>query len=164
MPVDTYAADKGYDDSDNHFYLEQHGLHSAIRLKRTRTEKKDTNKQVWVELSQTPRYQQGLKERYKFERKFGEAKQEHGLGRCRYLGKVGFAVQVFLNSDGAEIETSGQTIDRDRLQNEDSEHLIKGELAMFAEKRHTIKPGDPCWWHFEGVNLPAPGVFPSHLS
>ena len=53
---------------------------------------------MWVELSQTPRYQQGLKERYKIERKFGEAKQGHGLGRCRYLGKMGFAVQAFLTA------------------------------------------------------------------
>jgi len=49
-----------------------------------------------VRLEQTPQYQQGLKERYKIERKFGEAKQGHGLGRCRYLGKAGFAVQAFL--------------------------------------------------------------------
>ena len=62
MPVDAYAADKGYDDGDNHFYLEQHGLYSAIRLKRKRTEKKDANKQVWVELSQMPHHQQGLKD------------------------------------------------------------------------------------------------------
>ena len=96
--VDTYAADKGYDNGDNHFYLEQQGLHSAIRLKRTRTEKKDANKQVWVELCQTQHYQQGLKQRYKIERKFGEAKQGHGLGRCRYLGRVGFAVQAFLTA------------------------------------------------------------------
>ena len=98
LPADTYAADKAYDSGDNHFYLEQRGLHSAIRLKRTRTEKKDANKQVWLALGQTERYQQGLKERYKIERKFGEAKQGHGLGRCRYLGKIGFAVQAFLTA------------------------------------------------------------------
>ncbi len=73
-------------------------LHSAIRLKKTRTDKKDDNKQVWLDLKQTPQYQQGLKERYKIERKFGEAKQGHGLGRCRYLGKAGFAVQAFLTA------------------------------------------------------------------
>ena len=49
-------------------------------------------------MGQTERYQQGLKERYKIERKFGEAKQGHGLGRCRYLGKIGFAVQAFLTA------------------------------------------------------------------
>ena len=30
------------------------------------------------------------------ERKFGEAKKWHGLGRCRYLGVVRHAIQVYL--------------------------------------------------------------------
>jgi IS5 family transposase len=96
LPVDTYAGDKGYDDSNNHYYLESHGLHSAIRLKKTRTEKKDVHKQVWLELENTSQYKEGLKERYKIERKFGEAKQGHGFGRCRYVGKARYAVQSFL--------------------------------------------------------------------
>jgi transposase, IS5 family len=98
LPVETYTADKAYDDGNNHFNLEVRGLHSAIRLKKTRTQKKDANKQVWLDLRETPQYQQGLKERYKIERKFGEAKQGHGLGRCRYLGRVGFAVQSLLTA------------------------------------------------------------------
>ena len=98
LPLETYTADKGYDDGSNHYYLELHQLHSAIRLKKTRTHKKDKNKQVWLDLEQTPQYQQGLKERYKIERKFGEAKQGHGLGRCRYLGEAGFTVQAFLTA------------------------------------------------------------------
>jgi len=98
LPVDTYSGDKGYDDGNNHYYLELCGLHSAIRLKKTRTEKKDVNKQVWLELKETLQYQQGLKERYKIERKFGEAKQGHGLGRCRYVGMLGFAVQAFMTA------------------------------------------------------------------
>jgi IS5 family transposase len=95
LPVETYTADKAYDDGENHYNLEVRGLHSAICLKQTRTEKKDANKQVWLDLRQTPQYQQGLQERYKVERKFGEAKQGHGLGRCRYLGRMGFVVQAF---------------------------------------------------------------------
>jgi IS5 family transposase len=95
LPIETYTADKAYDDGENHYNLEVRGLHSAIRLKKTRTEKKDDNKQVWLDLRQTPQYLQGLKERYKVERKFGEAKQGHGFGRCRYLGRLGFAVQAF---------------------------------------------------------------------
>lgn len=95
LPVTIYAADKAYDDGDNHLHLELNGLCSAIRLKKTRTQKKDANKQVWLELQATPQYQKGLKERYKIERKFGEAKQGHGLGRCRYIGRVMFAVQAF---------------------------------------------------------------------
>ncbi|RJQ41712.1 MAG: IS4/IS5 family transposase [Anaerolineaceae bacterium] len=98
LPVDTYAADKGYDDGNNHFYLEYRGLHSAIHLKDTRIEKKDDNKEVWLALLKTPQYEQGLKERYKIERKFGEAKQGHGLGRCRYVGQLKFAIQVFFTA------------------------------------------------------------------
>jgi len=98
LPVETYAADKAYDDGENHYNLEVRGLHSAIRLKKSRTEKKDGNKQVWLDLRQTPQYRQGLEERYKIERKFGEAKQGHGFGRCRYLGRLGFTVQAFFTA------------------------------------------------------------------
>lgn len=98
LPVETYAADRGYDDGNNHFYLEHRRLHSAIRLKDNRTGKKDSNKEVWLQLLKTPQYQQGAKERYKIERKFGEAKQGHGLGRCRYLGRVRFAVQALFTA------------------------------------------------------------------
>lgn len=98
LPVNTYAADKGYDDGNNHFYLELKGLHSAIHLKDNRLDKKDDNKEIWVNLVKTPQYQQGLKERYKIERKFGEGKQSHGLGRCRYVGKTKFAIQAFFTA------------------------------------------------------------------
>ena len=98
LPVETYAADKAYDDGENHYNLEVRSLHSAICLKKTRTEKKDDNKQVWLDLQNTPQYQQGRKERYKVERKFGEAKQGHGLGRCRFLGRLGFTVQAFFTA------------------------------------------------------------------
>ena len=98
IPFETVAGDKGYDDGDNHFFLETKGLYSAIRLKKTRTHKKDGHTQVWGQLIVTPQYQQGLKERDKIERKFGEAKQGHGLGRCRYLGRVRFAIQAFFTA------------------------------------------------------------------
>ena len=98
LPVQTYAGDKGYDNGDNHYHLELHELHSAIRLKKTRTEKKDGNKQIWLDLIETPQYQEGLKQRYKIERKFGEAKQNHGLGRCRYVGKMRFMVQAYFTA------------------------------------------------------------------
>jgi len=47
---------------------------------------------------QSPAYQDGRKERYKIERKFGEAKQGHGLGRCRYLGLLRFGIQMFFTA------------------------------------------------------------------
>ncbi len=94
--ADTYSGDKAYDDSDLHYRLSEKGKHSALRLKDTRLSKKDANKDVWLELEQTPEYQAGLKERYKIERKFGEAKRWHGFGRCRYLGLLRYGIQAFL--------------------------------------------------------------------
>lgn len=90
------AADRGYDDGENHYYLELRGIASAIRLHDYRTEKKDKNKGGWMALEQSPPYQEGLKERYKVERKLGEAKKWHGLGRCRYVGFLRHAIQVYL--------------------------------------------------------------------
>ena len=98
MPVEIVSGDRGYDDSDNHYLLATLGIQSAIRLKRNRTEKKDASKEVWVALVQSEGYQEGLKERYKVERKFGEAKLGHGLRRCRYVGLVKYAIQVILTA------------------------------------------------------------------
>jgi IS5 family transposase len=67
------AADKGYDDGENHYYLKEKGIHSAIRLNNYRTQKKDGNKEVWLQLKESREYGEGLKERYKIERKLGEA-------------------------------------------------------------------------------------------
>jgi hypothetical protein len=49
-------------------------------------------------LTPTPKYQHGLKELCKMERKFREAKQGYGLGRCRYLGRIQSAVQAFFTA------------------------------------------------------------------
>jgi len=96
LPVETYSGDRGYDDSENHFGLASRGLHSALKLNRYRTEKKDRNKEVWVALKQTPQYEAGQKVRYKIERKYGEAKGYHGLRRCRYLGYLRMTIQAYL--------------------------------------------------------------------
>ena len=98
LDIDTYTADRGYDDGNNHYYLEYHHLNSAIHLKDNRTHKKDSHKQPWLDILDTPMYHEGLLERYKIERKFGEAKQGHGLGRCRYLGLMGYAVQAYFTA------------------------------------------------------------------
>ena len=98
LPVDTYTADRAYDDSDNQVFLDSKGLHSALKLHSYRTQKKDDNKRVWLELEASEHYQRGLKQRYKIERKFGEAKKEHGLGRCRYVGLAYYAIQGILTA------------------------------------------------------------------
>jgi hypothetical protein len=63
-----------------------------------RTEKKDPSKAVWPQLQESEECQQGLKERYKIERKFGEAKKPHGLGRCGYVGLLRYAIQSLLTA------------------------------------------------------------------
>lgn len=98
LPVETYTADRGYDDGGNHYLLEARGLHSAIHLNRYRTEKANGNQEVWRVLKASPAYRAGQKERYKIERKFGEAKQNHGLRRCRYLGWVRYVLQAYLTA------------------------------------------------------------------
>jgi hypothetical protein len=46
-------------------------------------------------------YKTGRKKRYKIERKVGEAKQGYVLGRCRYIGLLGFGVQTYFTADCA---------------------------------------------------------------
>lgn len=98
VPLQTVTADRGYDDSQNHYWLEQSGLQSAICLNDYRTKKKDANKEIWIEMKANPAYRQGLQERYKIERKFGECKQQHGLGRCRYRGLERYEIQALLTA------------------------------------------------------------------
>jgi len=96
IEVGTVAGDKGYDDGDNHYYLQDKGINSALRLNNYRTEKKDRNKEGWLELKESQGYIDGLKERYKVERKFGEARKWHGFSRCRYTGFIRHAIQSYL--------------------------------------------------------------------
>ena len=98
VAADTYSGDMGYDDGDLHFRLAQVGKHSALRLHAYRIQKKDANTEVWQALRATPEYAAGLKERYKIERKFGEGKLWHRLGRCRYLGLVRYGIQAYLTA------------------------------------------------------------------
>lgn len=95
IAIGIVAGDKGYDDGDNHYYLEQKGIKSAIRLKRNRTGKKDSNKEKWLKLTESAEYKAGLKERYKIERKFGEGRKWHGYIRSRYVGFVRHAIQSY---------------------------------------------------------------------
>ena len=98
LPVEIYAGDRGYDDTDNHFLLETEDLHSSLKLNKYRTEKKDGNKEVWVDLLASDEYQAGQRERYKIERKYGEAKTNHGLRRCRYVGRMRYLIQAYLTA------------------------------------------------------------------
>lgn len=49
-------------------------------------------------MTATTEFQQGCQERYKSEHKFGEAKQNHGLGRCRHVSQSRFLLQAVLTA------------------------------------------------------------------
>ena len=93
----VYTADKAYDDGDNHTCLKDHNFGDALCLKKTRTNSKSwENNKYWQALAGQPAYEEGLTERYKIERGFGDVKTRHGFSRCRYLGLKGFAIQSYL--------------------------------------------------------------------
>jgi len=96
IPVGIVAADRGYDDGENHEFSRERGIASAIHLNSYRTQKKD--KEIWVKLKESPFYQKGIRERGKIEGKFGEIKEYHEFGRCRYLGLLRYAIQGYLTA------------------------------------------------------------------
>ena len=93
-----YTGDRAYDDTDLHYRLWESDKFSAFSLNDHRTNKKDDTKEVWQRVVNSPQYQAGLGQRYKVERKFGEAKRWHGFGRCRYLGLVSYGIQAHLTA------------------------------------------------------------------
>jgi len=96
LPTHTYGGDKAYDDTDLFERIEQLGLHVGIKLRRTRTTKKDANKQRWLDLKETLHYQVATALRSRVEQPFGQAKDKHGFERCRYLGHLSHGLQAFL--------------------------------------------------------------------
>jgi IS5 family transposase len=94
--AEIYAGDKAYDDTDLHVRLWDHGQFPAFRLRRFRTAGDSSRHRFWQSIEASPEYQAGEAERYKIERKFGEAKLWHGFGRCRYLGLVRYGIQAHL--------------------------------------------------------------------
>ena len=96
LPTHTYGGDKAYDDTDLFERLEQLGLRVGITLRRTRTTKRDPNKQRWELLKETKTYQVATKLRSRVEQPFGQAKDKHSFERCRYVGHLSHGLQAFL--------------------------------------------------------------------
>jgi len=96
LPTRAYGGDKAYDDTDIHERLVQEQLNTAITLKRQRITKKDAHKDRWLQLLADPLYQQRVKQRFRVEQPFGNAKHNHGFERCRYLGLARYRIQSFL--------------------------------------------------------------------
>ena len=84
-----YAGDKAYDDTDLPYRLWAAGKGSALRLKRTAPGVSNEHHAFWRQVAAS---------RFKVERKYGEAKRWHGLGRCRYLGLLRYGIQAYLTA------------------------------------------------------------------
>ena len=98
IEAEIYAGDRAYDDTDLHFRLWDSGQHTAFRLNAYRTRESNKHSEFWKGIQESPEYRAGEAERYKIERKFGEAKLWHGFGRCRYLGLLNYGIQAFLTA------------------------------------------------------------------
>ena len=72
------------------------GKRSALKLRKFRTQKKNPNKQRWIDQLADAFYQAGQRLRCRIEPKFGEAKAWHRFGRCRYRGLDRFKMQSYL--------------------------------------------------------------------
>ena len=86
-------ADKGYDTNYNHNLIEKKlWSQSFIMIKKNRTVPK------LVKRLRSAIYCRTTKERYKVERRFADGKNNHGLGKCRWLGQWKMEIQSYLTA------------------------------------------------------------------
>ena len=91
-PQTAVTADQAYETAYHEFLCKQKNLIPYLAIKSNR---KDPFKQREKE---NPKYQAALKIRSLYERTFGEAKQWHGLRRCRWRGLAKTTVQCLLTA------------------------------------------------------------------
>jgi transposase, IS5 family len=99
----TYGADRGYDDGENHVWLETEKLKDAICLKGIQTG--ETPIARWTKHTTQEEFDAGRKQRYTVERVNGSVKKDHGLGRARYLGLQKMALQTSLTALAHNLKT-----------------------------------------------------------
>lgn len=102
------SADKAYDSENIHRHLEERGIFSAIHLKKNRLQTRDgtlksedffhQTENHYLETYLNPKYEQGVRERYKAEQIFAESKRYHGWRKSRYLGLSRNRVQSYLTA------------------------------------------------------------------
>ena len=124
VDADTYAGDRAYDDTRLHYFLACQGKHTALHLQSYRTLKKDANKEPWQRVLASAEYQQGRAERYKIERKFGEAKRWHGFGRCRSLGLARYGIQAFMTAIALNVKRIAYLLSGVRFRTPDRKALV----------------------------------------
>lgn len=93
------GGDKGYEDAILIKLIEEEGMMSVIKTKRTRILKGEMEHiQAWEDYAQNPEREEQQKKRGFVERPFADMKQNHGFGRCQYLGLAKFKMQAFLTA------------------------------------------------------------------
>ena len=109
MKLAEYAASVNQKkaESDLAYDLQKYQTEQLVTAEQVKVQVVEKENQIMVQEKEIARRERELAatvnrpaeaERYKIERKFGEAKQGHGLGRCRYIGRMRFAVQAFFTA------------------------------------------------------------------
>lgn len=98
-----YAADRGYDDGENHAWLESKKLKDAICLKGIKEGESPVAR--WIKYTSQEEFDVGRKKRYTVERVNGSMKKDHGLRRARYLGIKKMALQTGLTALAHNLKT-----------------------------------------------------------
>lgn len=93
------TADRGYDDIDNHMYLqnEKRAIIPAIRIKKNRLEAKGKQRLHWEAVVNHPWYRKALSFRYEIEQVFGILKRWYGFARCRGQGLAKYSIQAYMS-------------------------------------------------------------------
>lgn len=102
----TYAADRGYDDGENHVWLEKEKLKDAICLKNVKEWTKDEKPVArWTKHTTQEEFDAGRKKRFTVERVNASGKKDLLLGRARYLGLKKMALQTALTALAHNLKT-----------------------------------------------------------
>ena len=99
----TYAADRGYDDGENHAWLESEKLKDAICLKYVKQGENPIAR--WTKHTTQEEFDAGRKQRFTVERVNASVKKDHKLGRARYLGLRKMALQTAMTGMAHNLKT-----------------------------------------------------------
>jgi IS5 family transposase len=92
LPGTAVTADQAYETENHEFLCKEKQLHPYMAIKSNR---KDPFKE---RRKSEPKYIATLKLRSLFERTFGEAKQWHGLRKCRFRGLINTTIQCLMTA------------------------------------------------------------------
>ena len=102
----TYAADRGYDDGENHVWLETEKLKDSICLKNVTEWTADEKPAIrWPKYTTQQEFEDGRKKRFTVERVNASVKKDHSLDRARYMGLAKMAFQTSMTALAHNLKT-----------------------------------------------------------